>query len=192
MLGRVDVSRPQVRDQQVIAAEHIERQKAVVVIIAVEEPSFLGPVHRVIGGVKVEHDLLRWAVEGGDEGLQKDLMHRPRPAAVGGVLEPAQSRRAGQRPIALGRRLHGEVVAQGGVVIDVLIAKGDRHHPLAQHVDEAVAHLAGLAIIPQPAGHRRRQAQPTIRLAQQQRPAVRGHLATVKPSLHPALATGWQ
>jgi hypothetical protein len=39
------------------AAEHIERQIAVVVVIAVEETLFLMPVQRVVGGVDVEGDL---------------------------------------------------------------------------------------------------------------------------------------
>ena len=39
------------------AAEHIERQVAVAIIIAVEEPALLMTVQRVIGGVEVERDL---------------------------------------------------------------------------------------------------------------------------------------
>ena len=41
------------------AAEHIERQVAVVVVITVEETSFLMPVQRVVGSVEVEDDLRR-------------------------------------------------------------------------------------------------------------------------------------
>ena len=40
------------------ATEHIERQIAVAVIIAVKEPSLLMAVHRVVGRIKVKHDLL--------------------------------------------------------------------------------------------------------------------------------------
>ena len=39
------------------AAEHVQGQVAVAVIIAVEEPSFLLAVDRVVGGVEVEDDL---------------------------------------------------------------------------------------------------------------------------------------
>jgi len=39
------------------AAEHVERQVAVAVIVAVKEPAFLMAVQRVVGGVEVEDDL---------------------------------------------------------------------------------------------------------------------------------------
>jgi hypothetical protein len=39
------------------AAEHIERQIAVGVVIAVEEALFLVPVQRIVGGVEIEGDL---------------------------------------------------------------------------------------------------------------------------------------
>ena len=37
--------------------EHVERQIAVAIIIAVEEPALLMAVQRVVGGVEVERDL---------------------------------------------------------------------------------------------------------------------------------------
>ena len=40
------------------AAKHIERQVAVTVVIAVEEPAFLMAVKRIVGGVEVEDDLI--------------------------------------------------------------------------------------------------------------------------------------
>jgi hypothetical protein len=41
------------------AAEDIERQVAVAVIIAVEKPALLMTMDRVVGGVEIEDDLLR-------------------------------------------------------------------------------------------------------------------------------------
>ena len=40
------------------AAEHIQRQIAVAVVVAVKEPAFLMAVQRVVGRVEVENDLL--------------------------------------------------------------------------------------------------------------------------------------
>jgi hypothetical protein len=51
------------------AAEHIERQIAVVVVIAVEKTAFLMAVQRVVGGVKVEGDLRRRC----RMGVEKDI-----------------------------------------------------------------------------------------------------------------------
>jgi len=45
--------------QQVPAAEHIERQVAERVIVAMEEPAFLHPVQRDVGVIEVQHDLAR-------------------------------------------------------------------------------------------------------------------------------------
>jgi hypothetical protein len=53
----VDVRRPQLGRQKMPAAEHIERQIAGTIIIAVKEPAFLMAVQRIVGRVEVENDL---------------------------------------------------------------------------------------------------------------------------------------
>ena len=58
---RVDVGTAQLGRQQMPAAEDVERQIAVAVVIAVEEAPFLMAVQRVVGGVEIEDDLLRRA-----------------------------------------------------------------------------------------------------------------------------------
>ena len=55
----VDVGGAQLGRQQMPAAEHVQRQIAVAVVIAVEEAPLLMPVQRVVGGVEIEDDLLR-------------------------------------------------------------------------------------------------------------------------------------
>ena len=45
--------------QQMPAAEHVERQVAVFVIITMEEPAFLSAVQRNVGIVEIEHDFAR-------------------------------------------------------------------------------------------------------------------------------------
>ena len=40
--------------EEMAAAEHVERQVAVAVVIAVEEAAFLMAVQRVVGGVEIE------------------------------------------------------------------------------------------------------------------------------------------
>ena len=54
----VDVRAPQLGRQQMAAAEDVERQVAVAVVIAVEEPAFLVAVQRIVGGIEIEDDLL--------------------------------------------------------------------------------------------------------------------------------------
>ena len=144
------------------------------------------------GGVEVEHHLLGRRLEGGDEHIQQNPVDRPRAGRLGAVLEAAQRRRAGQRRIAPGRRLKRGVMAQRRVVVEIFIAQRDPEHPLAQHVDQPVLHLAPLAPVDQRPRNRRRQPQPAVRLAQQQSPAVARHLAAVERRLDTALTTGWK
>ena len=58
-------SRAQLGGQQMLAAEHLQRQVAVAVAIAVEEAAFLMPVQRIVGGIEIQHDLLRRGRMGG-------------------------------------------------------------------------------------------------------------------------------
>ena len=53
------------------AAEDVERQIAVAVVVAVEEAPFLVAMQRVVGGVEIEDDLLRRACVGLDKEVDK-------------------------------------------------------------------------------------------------------------------------
>ena len=55
--GAVDIGAPQLGRQQMPAAEDVERQVAVAVVIAVEEPAFLMAMQRIVGRIEIEHDL---------------------------------------------------------------------------------------------------------------------------------------
>jgi Recombinase len=56
--GRIDVRPPELGGEQMPAAEHVQRQIAIAVVIAVEEAAFLVAVQGIIRGVKVEDDLI--------------------------------------------------------------------------------------------------------------------------------------
>ncbi len=89
MLRRIDVRGPKIRDQQLLAAEHVQRQKAVAVVVPVEEPPGLVTVHRVVGRVEVQHQFLGPVRERGDELLHQFLMNRNRPLPLGALLKSA-------------------------------------------------------------------------------------------------------
>ena len=57
--GAVAIRPPQLRGQQEVPREDVERQVAVRPVVAVEEAPLLLPVQRVVGRVEVEHDLGR-------------------------------------------------------------------------------------------------------------------------------------
>jgi len=55
---RIPIRRPQPPAQDVRTRRDINRQKAIAVVVAVEEPAFLPTVQRIVGHVHVQHDLL--------------------------------------------------------------------------------------------------------------------------------------
>ena len=142
----VDVGFAQLRRQEMAAAEHVKRQIAIAVVIAVEEAALLMAVQRVVGGVEIEDDLLRRAAMRLDEQVdQQPLDHRrivadlviagrQRPAE----LQPVQRRLARHRRAILAPRFqlagedrHHRVMAQLIVIDEVLIAERQSEHPLA-------------------------------------------------------------
>src|SRR6516165_9291396 len=54
--------RSKLRSQQMPAAENIERQITVAVVISVKEPSLLLTMHRIIRRIEVENNLVRRAL----------------------------------------------------------------------------------------------------------------------------------
>ena len=102
--GGMLVGRPQPRTQQQVAGENVQRQIAVAVVVAVEEPFRLMAVNRDVGGVQVEHDLgrgrgVRFQVEVNQQPIDRlsrvaDLVIAPRAAHQ---LQPIQRALARQR-----------------------------------------------------------------------------------------------
>ena len=196
----VDVRPPQLGDQQVIATEDVERQVAVAAIIAVEEAALLAAVQRVVGGVQVEHDLRGRHLVRIEEQLDEQpldqarvvadlVVARRRPARR--MLEPVERRLAGERraigatggELAHGRGQH-RVVAQGIVVEQVLVAQGQREHPLTDQGRQIVLDLLGRTLIRKARREPPDQADRPVGGAQEQRPGIRGDGPTVKPSQH--------
>ncbi len=192
VFGAVDVRGPQVADRKLIATEHIKRQETVVVVIALKETALLVAVNRIVGGVEVEDQLVGRVFARGDEGLHQNLVRGPSHLAVGRVLEPAQRRRTGWRLIPIGRRLQCLVVAQGVVVVQILVTQGQAVDPLPQHISQTVLNLARLPVVGQPPGKRCRQSQQVIRPAQQQNAAVARHMTSIEAGGYPAFTTGWK
>ena len=143
---RVDVGAPQLGHQQMTAAEHVERQIAVAVVIAVEEPPLLLAVQRIVGRIEIEDDLLgRASCASRNRSTNRPLdrhrivadlviARRLQPAQ----LQPVERRLAGHRRAILAPRRklarqhrHHRIVAQLVVVVEILIAERDPEHPLA-------------------------------------------------------------
>ncbi len=195
--GRIDARRPQLGGQQVAPAEDVERQIAVAVVVAVEEPSFLLAVHRIVGRIEVEDDLVRRLIVRLQEQLHEQLLDRDRIVAdlviarrlQPAQLEPVQRRFAGNRRTVFAPRLelacqhgHHRIVAQLVVVVDILIAECDAEHPLADQrrhlmLDQLLAALVVKA--PRQSAH---QSDRAICRPQQQSAGIRRDRTTVEAS----------
>lgn len=94
----VDVGTPQPRRQQVAAAEDVERQVAVGVVVAVEEAAFLMPVQRDVGGVEVEDDLPRRRAVRVEEQIDEQRLDR-RGIMADAVIAARLARRGVFQPV---------------------------------------------------------------------------------------------
>jgi hypothetical protein len=92
-VGAVGIGAAQAGDEQVLAAEDIEREVAVVAVVAVEEAAFLMTVDGVVGRVEIEDDLLgrvgvRLQEQLDEEPLDRRLVMRD--LVIARRLRPAQ------------------------------------------------------------------------------------------------------
>ena len=102
-----------------LAAEDVERQVAIAVIVAVEEPLFLVAVERQIGGIESGHDLPGWLGESFEEQVDQEPIERVRVAVDlflasrfgGAQFEAIQGAFAGQG--LLGLAFTGEEAEEG-------------------------------------------------------------------------------
>jgi len=168
---------------------------AVGIVIAVKETLLLMPVQRVVGGVEIERDLRRRGRMGVEEQIDKQPLDRRCVVAdlvvagrlLAAQLQPVERRFAGQwcaigtprlEPAAQYR--HHRVVAQLVVVDQILVTQRHPEHPLTHQASHFVNHQIGVTVIGKAAGKAFDQPDPLIASAEQHRPGLRGHRATVK------------
>ena len=198
---RIQIGAPQRGHQQVAAAEHVERQIAVAIVIAVEEPSFLLAMQRIIRCIEVENDLpwrTRMRLE---EQIDKQLADRRRIVADLVIarrfelaqLQPVERRFPGHRGTFLAPRRelarqhrHHRIVAQLIMIVEILVAQRDRIHPLADQRPHRVLDQLRTARVAKARRKSIHHSDRSIRCSQQQRSGVRRHQAAIKRSFHRA------
>ena len=196
--GRIGVTGTEHGTERVGAAEDVERQEAVVAVVAVEEAALLAAVHFIVGAVDVEHEAGRGRAGSGlDEQLGEQGLERPgvmadpvvpaRLASSRGVFEPVQRTLAGQRRAVLAAALelageeaeHG-VVAQVVVVVQILVAQGEAGDALGHERGNGVCGEARIAVVGEAAGDAVEQAAVPPDLPEQQRPRIGGDRPAVE------------
>src|SRR5712675_1775148 len=123
------------------AAEDVERQIAVAVVVAVEVPALLLAVERIIGGVEVDLDADRRLGKGVKKDVDKQPLDRravmielvvPVLADLVGMLQPVQRRLPGETATRFVE--HGSerwIVPQLIVIDQVLVAEREAEDALA-------------------------------------------------------------
>ena len=189
MLGGVDVGGTQITYQQLVAAEDVQRQKAILVVKAVEEAAFLAAMHRIVGGVEIQNEFRRRRLERGNELFDQKRVQGNRRGAVRPVLEAAQRRRARQRRDPLDRGLQRQVMAKRAMVVQILVAERQCVDTLAELIERAVPAASSIPWIGQQSSGRRHQPEPTICRPQQKHPAIAADIAASEIGHHRPLAT---
>ncbi len=164
------------------AAEHIQRQIAVAVVIAVEEPALLMAVQRVVGRVEVEDDLSGRPIVRLEEQVDEQGLDRRRVVAdllvAGGDLarqfQPVQRRLAGHRRaiLAPGLKLarqhrHQRIVAKLVMVVQVLIAERDAVHALPDERGDGMLNEPRVSGVAETSRKPSNQIEPSVGCAQQ-------------------------
>ena len=183
------------------AAEHIERQIAVAIVIAVEEPPLLLAVQWIIGRIEVENDLLGRSLVRLQEQVNHEILDRHRIVADLVIarrlelaqLQPVERRFAGDRRTILPPRLelarqhrHHRIVAQFVVVVEILVTERDPEHPLANQRRDVVLDQVRTPLVVKAPRKPSHHSDRSIRGAQKQRARIRCHQAGIKRCFHSA------
>ena len=203
--GRIQVGAPQLGEEQMAAAEHVERQIAVAVVIAVEEPPLLLAVQRIIRRIEVENDPFGRSRMRLQEQVDQEILYRHRIVADLVVarrrklaqLQPVERRLAGHRCAVLAPRLklarqhrHQRIAAQFVVVVEVLVAERDPKHPLADQRRDLVLDQVRPPLVVKARRKPLRHSDRPIRRSQKQRARFRRHQAGIECRFHSATFNG--
>ena len=207
--GTVLISRAQPRTQQLLAAEDIQREVAVMPVIAVEETPFLMSMQRIIRRIHIQNDLRRCRIMGLQKKINQQLIHRLRmrhnllvAARRSGI--PWCQLQAVQRALArqgtalvlitastpacrishIAKQRQQRILAQGVVIIEVFITQRQTHHALLDQRLDMMFNLIRIPMILKTPGQTLQNMAALFNFPQQQSTTVRTDLATVKFTHH--------
>ena len=213
--GSIEVRGPQARAQQMLPAENVQRQIAVVPVVAVKEPPLLVPMDRIVRGVQIQNDLWRRFSMGLEKDLHQQaihcrLVHRDllvafllahrfsrqlqaiqralarQGLALVALPRPARSRRIG---LLCQHRQH-RILPKLIVVVQIFIPQRQPVHPLAHQLLHRVLDPLRLPMVRKTSRKLGDDPRALLHLAQQQPPRVAGDGSPVKPPPHLAPAQG--
>jgi len=174
----------------------MDRQKATLVIVGVEQRELLMPVHDIAGVVDVENDRGGLAFVGGHPLIDERVGQPDRVLQRWRVLQPRQRRlrtqvgaRVGQPPAS---ELEGRVDAQGVEIVGVLVTAGNRQDASAHHVGQRVRDARRIAPIGKATRQSFRDRQPLLGHRKQHHAAIRSQSPAIEGGGHRFAANGWK
>jgi len=190
--GGIAIGSAQVGHQELITAEDVQRQETIVIVIAVEEASLLMAVDRIVRSVKVQDKAFGRRLERGDESLHEDFGHLKQGTTRDTVLQATEGGSGGEGVLAVGgalsKGLPEGIVSEGGVVVEILVAKSDAKDALGKQGALGVCDPLGIARIRDSAVQGIEQAKAFIDLAQEQSASIRGERTAREVDFKAALA----
>ena len=174
----------------------MDRQKAALVVVGVEERELLMPVHDIAGVVDIENDGGGLPIVGGHPLIDERPCQPDRVLQRRRVLQPRQRRlrtqvgaRVGQPPAS---EFEGGINAQGVKIVGVFVATGDRQDAGANHVRQRVRDAQRVAAIGKPMRQSLRDPQPTLGHRKQHHAAIRGQSPAIESRSDRLSANGWK
>src|SRR5712664_2507689 len=174
----------------------VDRQKAALIVMRIEERKLLVAVDDIEGVVDVErHRYWRGGVAGAIE--IDHHAHQANKVAQGWRVLPARDGglRA-QIDAAVGQpatgELEGRIQAQPVEVVGILVAAGDRENAGAQDIGQPMSDPALIAAVRDHRGEPFGEAQPPLRLGEQHHPAIGGEPAANEGGGHLFAHNGWK
>ena len=176
-----------------LTREDVQRQVAVRPVVTVEEAPFLAAMDLVVGRIQIENDPFRRLRVSLQESIDQEAIDRL--GVVDDPLVPILSvpfRRQLQpveRALACQRLARISLLHQGCdqrimtelvMVVEVLVAQRQCHHPLADQALHRVFHQLGVPIVAKAGCELTQQTRPPFDLSQQEPTAVRTELSAVK------------
>lgn len=174
----------------------VDRQKAAVIVVGIEQRQLLLAVDYVAGVVDVQGDASgRLGVAGA---VQID-QHPPEPDQVAQarcVLQPGDGGLAHQVRAALGQASAGELERRIGAqvveVVGILIPASDGQDAGQKDLGKRVQHPARIASIRDHGGELLGDAEPSCGLSQQQDATVRGQASAIEGGCELLAPDGWK
>ena len=181
----------------------MDRQKAALVVVGVEQRELLMAVHNIVGVVDIEPDRGRRSRVGRHPLIDERVGQAHHVSQRRRVFQPRQGRLRAQVPASVGQPPAGELERRIGAqvieIVGVLVAPADRENPGADHVGDRVGDARAIAPIGNATRHTLGQAQAPLGQAQaplgqrkQHHAAVRGHPPAVERGCHFLALDGWK